>query len=97
MLFLSSSYKLEPVQVSLHYTFLRSNPTLFPESSGVEVALTGRACPVMLAFKPEGIINFGTCNTGSSSTIDLQVRIMKLGLLNDLYCTVICYSLSARC
>ncbi len=72
---LSSSYKLEPAQVNLVFIQLFTVDNLFFAGvSGLEVALTGRACPVMLSFKPEGLINFGTCNTGSSSTVDLQVH-----------------------
>lgn len=44
-------------------------------ASHLEVALTGTACPVQLILQPNTIINFGTCNTGTVTTKDIQVLI----------------------
>ena len=42
-------------------------------ASHLEVALTGTACPVQLILQPDKIISFGTCNTGTITTKDIQV------------------------
>ena len=33
---------------------------------------------MQMSLQPQGIINFGACNTGTSSTIDLQVTISAI-------------------